>query len=337
MKKFTVYVIFGMFLIVGSMSHIIIPADAAKTGSYNFCSVFPGYPECSGWRTEAITDNHWFCEYVHINVCSNPPNPEKQIIPRDIEYCCKFIGTETEIKKQEIEIVESNETPSDKVESIEPLIIWTNKDHYNYRDKVILYGKFDFSNPTIVQNVEQLDFDQTGEKSINSAVDVRLNGHRVLKEIPISPNGWFATFFFHDNIYRFSTQDNLIEVEYIVSAEDIPPGGPKTHATYHFTTGEIVKKDESFEMWLDDSSLPNEIKYGVTVENPELFINLMRQDFVKTRLVTPEGYVIPVESVFSVSDLSTTYDGFKQYGYGMYQLQITYGENTAKTQFEFRQ
>lgn len=311
-----------------------------KTGSYNFCTVFPSYPECVGWRTEAIADNYWFCDYVYLkNLCKNLPDPEKQIPSRTQDYCCKYIGPE--LKKEQINNSDQNTVseqlvfPSDTVKSISPLIIWTDKDHYNYRDKTLVYGKFDFTNLNIKQNINQTDFIQTGNISEEKfTIDIKLNGKIVLRDIPVSPNGWFSAYFNHNNKYNFSTQNNLLEVEYIVTKE-VPLGGPKTHSTYHFTTGDITKEDDSFDLWVDTSFLPNKIRYGINVENPEQFIELMRHNLVITRLTTPEGYVVPIESIFSIQDLSTEYDGFEKYGQGTYKIQVTYGDNSSKETFEY--
>ena len=316
-------------------------ADATgKTGSYNFCTQFPAYPECVGWRVEAISDNHWFCDYVYLeNICKNSPNPEKQIPLRTQSYCCKYIGPE--LKKEHPDENDKNTpttqliTPKDTIESVLPLIIWTDKDHYNYLDKTIVYGKFDFTNPTIIQNINQTDFAQTGVISEERfAIDVKLNGRTVLRNIEVSQEGWFSAFFFHNNIYNFSTQNNFLEVEYIVT-KDIPSSGPKTHAIYHFTTGEVTKQEDGFDLWIDKSEMPNKINYGINVDNPEKFIELMRHDLVITRITTPEGYVIPIESTFSIQNLSTEYDEFVKYGYGTYQIQVTYGDNSSKEMFEY--
>ena len=318
----------------------VTSADAQKTSGYNFCKAFPAFPECSGWRTEAITDNYWFCEYVFLSsLCTNPPDPQKQITLRDNDYCCRFIGEELKTEQQ---IVENGQEEIENIlpdlskekESIRPLIIWTDKDHYNYRDKVTVYGKFDFDNPTIIKNIDEFEFEQTGEKTETFDIDIKLNGRIVLRDIQVSQTGWFSTFFFIDNKYNFSTQNNLLEVEYIVTAKDIPPGGPKTHATYHFTTGNISREDESFDLWLDNTLLPDKITYGLNSEQPERILNLMRQDLVKTRLTTPEGYVIPIASVFSIQNLSTQHEGFAKYGKGTYELRVTYGDNMAKKTFE---
>ena len=107
------------------------------------------------------------------------------------------------------------------------------------------------------------------------------------------------------------------------------------HATYQFSTGHIAQKDDDFELWVDDSSLPNKIQYGIIVKNPERFIELNRYDLVNTRLTTPDGYVIPIKSVFSIKDLSVEYGGFSEHGQGTYEIQITYGNNTSKKTFEY--
>ena len=318
----------------------IVSVDAAKTGSYNFCTQFPAYPECTGWRTEAITDNYWFCDYIYLeNLCENPPDVKKKITLRAEDYCCRYIGPELQkVKKDDSQSDASGQTvfPIDTVESVSPLIIWTDKDHYNYRDKVVVYGKFDFTDPSIIQNIEKTGYEQTGARSDTSfTVDVKVNGRFVLRDIPVSSNGWFTAFFFLNNIYSFSTQSNLLEVDYIVTSKNIPLGGPKTHATYQFTTGDIAKTDDGFEVWIDDSLLPNKIRYGVSVKNPERFIELARHDLVTSRLTTPEGYVIPIESIFTIANMSAEYDGFAEYGYGTYEIQVTYGNNTSKRTFQY--
>jgi len=59
-------------------------------------------------------------------------------------------------------------------------------------------------------------------------------------------------------------------------------------------------------------------------------VELAHHNFVSTRLIIPEGYIILVESVFSIQDLSREYEGFLEYGQGTYGIQITYGDNTSK-------
>jgi len=321
--------------------------DGIKTGSYNFCSQLPGYPECAGWRSEIITDDFWFCDYVYLEeLCSSTPESEKELPLRTQDYCCRYI--ESELQKIQIE---ENVDSKDKLaegledfcqmtdqqrdnfyennpevvwfedrlddfcdkeedirekefenfvddifaeiahrkyiltistESILPLIIWTDKDHYNYRDKAIVYGKFDFTNPNLIQNINQTEFAQTGEISKKTfTVDIKLNGNEILREIPVNPNGWFSSFFYHNNSYNFSTQNNLLEVEYVITSGDTPLGGPKTHATYQFTTGDIATKDDSFEMEIDDSLLPNKILYQIAVNTHETFIELGQITFLK--------------------------------------------------------
>ena len=328
-----------------SLVFVMIISDSdfayAKTGSYNFCEVFPAFPECGGWRSEPLSDNFWYCDYVYLeNFCDNPPLPEKQIPVRSENYCCRFLGPE---------IKNIDHTPTNEILTPEqlaflqstdnsnfPAIIWTDKDHYNFLDRVQIYGKLDFANASIAQNLQDLDFIQTGILSDNSTVvDVVVNGRTIIRELPVNDNGWFSAFYFLNDRYHFSTQNNLLEVEYILSSGVIPLGGPKTHTTYHFTSGNIASADDTFELWVDDTTLPHKIRYGVIVENQQRFINLDRENLVITRMITPDGYVVPVDSKFAIKDLSAEYDGFKDYGTGQYQLQITYGNNTSKKSFNY--
>jgi hypothetical protein len=332
-------------ILLSSLYLVIYDSDyayAAKTGGYNFCEVFPAFPECGGWRTQALSDNYWFCEYVDLeNFCNTPPTPEKQIPLKSANDCCRYIGSE--LKNIDDSDVSTGLLSSERLsmlqntdQSIFPAIIWTNQDHYNFLDKVTIYGKFDFKNTSIENNLFDLDFAPTGMLVDNSTVvDIDLNGRRILKDLPVNQNGWFSAFYFLNDRYHFSNQNNLLEVEYTITSGVIPSSGPSTHATYHFTTGEISQKETGFEMWIDDSLLPNKIRYGITVESPERFINLDRYNFVITRLITPDGFVIPVASPFSIVDLSAEYDGFKEFGPGTYEIQITYGDNTLKKSFTY--
>ena len=69
---------------------------------------------------------------------------------------------------------------------------------------------------------------------------------------------------------------------------------------------------------------------------PQQFIELALHDLVTTRLTTPEGYVIPIESIFTVVNTSAEYEGFAEYGYGTYKIQVTYGNNTSEGIFEYQ-
>ncbi len=349
MKKISIITMLALFSILFYTVSGFDVAEAYTTGSYNLCSVFPQFSECNGWRTDAILDryNYWFCDYVDLEkLCENKPVPEKQITTRDQNFCCRFIGDALETPHVEI-----HQTPHlgkySPDNSIAPLIIWTDKDHYNFRDKVTVYGKFDFTNFPIKKSVSDNEFDQTGKVVTGTSIqtgrivtespvldiDIKLNGRQILKNIQVQDNGWFVAFFHLNDRYHFSNQSNLISVDYSLY-DSVPLGGPRTHATYDFTTGDIAKEESNFAMWIDDSQTANGIRYGITTENPEQFIELTRHSLINTRLTTPEGYTIPIKSSFSTPDLSREYDGFLEYGPGKYEIQITYGDNTSKKTFE---
>lgn len=86
---------------------------------------------------------------------------------------------------------------------------------------------------------------------------------------------------------------------------------------------------------ISHSPLPNKIRYGINTEKSEKFIVLSRENIVITRMTTPEGYVVPLKSVFAIQDLSTEYSEFTEYGRGTYEIQITYGNNISKSTFEY--
>ena len=88
-------IITSVFIFTVIIIGVIDTADAYKTSGYNFCSAFPAYPECTGWRTDPLSDsfNLWFCDYVDLEgICENKPKPELKIDTRDQNYCCRFIG-----------------------------------------------------------------------------------------------------------------------------------------------------------------------------------------------------------------------------------------------------
>ena len=338
MKRLTVFTSLVLFTIIIGVTWLDY-ADAAKTGSYNFCAQLPAYPECAGWRTESISDNYWFCKYVDLkNYCNNFPDAEKQISLRTGEYCCSYLGgvplqkilPEDELSNLEIRV-------KNTTDSVLPLIIWTDKDHYDYGEKLMIYGKFDFTDPTIIKNIHETKFDQTGRISEKTfEVDIKLNGREILKNVPVNSYGWFSAFTFMNNSYNFSTQYNLLEVEYAIASKNVPLGGPQTSAVYHFTTGNIAQKDDKFDILLDDSILPDKIKYEVTVTDSERFVELSRYDLIITRLTTPEGYAIPIDSSFSGNKILGEFGKLSTYGEGEYELRVTYGSNTAKKTFEYK-
>ena len=327
---------FILFIIV-SIGFGFDSADAAKTGSYNFCVQLPAYPECAGWRTESISDNYWFCKYIDLkNYCNSLPDEDNQIPLRVGEYCCSHIeGIPLQKIQPEKEFSNLEIKVKNTKSSILPLIIWTDKDHYNYGEKLTMYGKFDFTDPTIVKDIQDTNFDQTARISGKTFdVDIKLNGIDILRNIPVNPDGWFSAFTFMNNSYNFSSQYNLLEVEYAIASKDVPLGGPKTNAVYHFTTGNIAQEEDKFDIILDKSFLPKKIKYEIIVSNPERFVELSRYDLIVTRLTTPEGYAIPIDSSFSGNDLSGEFELSNDVE-GEYELRITYGNNTAKETFEY--
>ena len=338
MKRITIFTSLVLFTVIIGVTWLDY-ADAAKTGSYNFCAQLPAYPECAGWRTESISDNYWFCKYVDLkNYCNNLPDAEKQISLRTGQYCCPYLGgvplqkilPEDELSNLEIKVKNTKD-------SVLPLIIWTDKDHYHFGEKLTIYGKFDFTDPTIIKNIHETKFDQTArisEKTFD--VDIKLNGREILKNVPVNSYGWFSAFTFLNNSYNFSTQYNLLEVEYAIASKDVPLGGPQTNAVYHFTTGNIAQKDDKFDILLDDSMLPDKIKYEVTVTDSERFVELSRYDLIITRLTTPEGYAIPIDSSFSGNKISGEFSELPTYGEGEYELRVTYGTNTAMKTFEYK-
>ena len=177
---------------LAGFSNLDHDAFGARTGSTNYCNQFPTFAECSGWRSEPISDNHWFCEYVDLSsgsICDNPPtDPQKQIVTRIGNHCCGIIDSHP-LKDMSLGDGVSFAEISEKGKSLESsssfsgreLIIWTERDHYSFGDRVNVYGKFDFNDP-VLQNY-------------NPFVDVNINDRPVILDLKVHSNGWFAGYF----------------------------------------------------------------------------------------------------------------------------------------------
>ena len=169
-------------------------AEAAVTASANFCEAFPTNSECTGWRVEPIYDNFWFCTYVDLpTMCKNAPDPQKQIPTLSADHCCRLFDDEL-VSLRDVSMLYYD--PSflqmmnrglilDESYPVNELTIWTDKDHYNFGDRINVYGKFDFGDPII--------------KKSNLFVNVIFNGEIIIRDLPVRDNGWFAGFSFLDN------------------------------------------------------------------------------------------------------------------------------------------
>ncbi|MDH3677976.1 MAG: hypothetical protein OEQ12_06720, partial [Nitrosopumilus sp.] len=183
--------LFLLLLIIGifaGFSGFNSNAFGASTAGDNFCSAFPTHPECTGYRVEPIYDNFWFCQYVDLPaMCNNPPDPQKQIVTRIGNHCCGIIGSHVpkNISLGDALFVDTSEKgqslESSSSSSFEQeLVIWTEKDHYSFGDRINVYGKFDFDDPVLQNN--------------NSFVDISLNDRKVVLDLPVHSNGWFAGY-----------------------------------------------------------------------------------------------------------------------------------------------
>ena len=305
--------IIGIFAGFPGFSH---DAFGAATAGDNFCNVFPTHPECTGYRVEPIYDNFWFCQYVDLpSMCNNSPDPQKQIITRIGNHCCGIIGSHV---PKNISLGDASFAyTSEKGQSLESssfgqeLLIWTEKDHYSLGDRVNVYGKFDFDDPVLQNN--------------NSFVDISLNDRKVVLDLPVHSNGWFAGYFMLSNPYLFYTGSNLISVTYFHTPTQHEPD-KFTHSTYAVTTGDIVAS-ELFS--IVDKSSSGKISYEITTESGKP-TNL---DLAIIRLATPDRIVLPLPNLSSMDDVSNYLD--ISLVPGQYEITVTKGNHITSQTFEY--
>ena len=301
-------------MLLTSVPNLSADVFGAVSSSTNFCNQFPTFPECSGWRTEPIYDNFWFCQYVDLPaMCNNPPDPQKEIIPRTGVYCCGIIGSQTpkNLSSSDVTFADTNETGRVlDISSYGELIIWTEKDHYAFGEQVNVYGKFNFDDPVL--------------KNYNQFVDVALNDRKVVLDLPVHSNGWFAGYFTLSNPYLFYTGNNLITVSYFHTPTQHEPD-KINQASYVFSTGDI--KEESFS--IVDKSSSQKMSYDVVTESGDL-VNL---NLAIVRLVTPDGLVLQLPNISSMDDIPDYLDiPMKP---GQYEVTVTKGSQTASQIFEY--
>ena len=184
-------------------------------------------------------------------------------------------------------------------------------DHYFLGDTVNVYGKFNFNDPIL--------------KNHNQFVDIILNDRKVILDLPVHPNGWFAGYFTLSNPYLFHTGNNLLSVTYFHNPTLENPD-KFTQASYKFTTGDV--RAEPFFIQDDDSSV-GKISYKVSTESGES----VNMDLAVVRLVMPDGIVLPLPNVSSVDDITDYLDD--PLVSGTYEVVITKGNHSASQIFEY--
>jgi len=302
--------------------------EAAVTASENFCEAFSTFPECTGWRVQPIHDNFWFCAYVDLpTMCKNPPDPQKQIPTLDANYCCRLFDDNL-VSLHDVSMLYYD--PSflqmmkrglilDESYTVDELVIWTDKDHYNFGDRINVYGKFDFSDPII--------------KKSNLFVNVVFNSEIVIRDLPVRNNGWFAGFFFLDNPRYHTTGLNAVHVSY-THIPTLEHSYRLDTSTYQFTTGNVPEPKKPFSIWLnaDTFSIGEHINYGTNPETPlpsDLKHNLI------SRITNPDGIVFPLPTN-SMEDLEVYMNSVSDLRDGNYTISMTVGNFTTVNTFEYK-
>ena len=302
-------------------------AEAAVTAGKNFCAAFPTYSECTGWRVEPIHDNFWFCEYVDLpTMCKNPPDPQKQIPTLDSDYCCRLFDDDL-VSPRDVSHLYYDPSYLSMVERglmldesypLDELVIWTNKDHYNFGERINVYGKFDFTDPII--------------KKSNLFVNIVFNGENVIPNLPVHNNGWFAGFFHLDNPRHHTTGLSTVSVSY-VHVPTLEDSSRLTTSTYQFTTGDVPEPKKLFSIWLaaDKFSIDNPIEYRTI---PEIHPSSNLKHNLISRITNPDGIVFTLPKD-SMENLDAYMNMISDLRGGNYTISMTVGNFTTHKTFEY--
>jgi len=300
-------------------------AEAAVTASKNFCESFPTYSECTGWRTEPIRDNFWFCEYVDLpSMCNNSPDSQKQIPILDSDYCCRLFDDDLVSPRDVSHLyydpsyleMNAKGLMLDESYPVDELVIWTDKDHYNFGDRINVYGKFDFGDRIIKQS--------------NLAVNIAFNGENIISNLPVRNNGWFAGFFYLDNPRYHTTGLSTVSVSYTHTPTLENPSRIST-TTYQFTTGDIPEPEKPFSIWLTPFSTDRHIEYRTVPETPLPF-NLKHN--LISRITNPDGIVFSLPTN-SMKNLDMYINNISELRPGNYTISMTVGNFTTHNIFEY--
>lgn len=311
-------------------------AEAAVTASANFCEAFPTYPECTGWRVEPIQDNFWFCTYVDLpTMCKNPPDSQKQIPTLSADYCCRLFDDDL-VSLHDVSMLYHDPLflqmmkkglILDESYPVDELVIWTDKDHYNFGDRINVYGKFDFNDPII--------------KKSNLFVNVIFNGEIMIRDLPVRNNGWFAGFFVLDNPRYYTTGLNAISVPY-THIPTLERSYRIDTATYQFTTGEIPELKKPFSIWMNANkfSIDESISYGTTPKDPyrtnpkDPLPSNLQNNFI-SRITNPDGVVFSLPRN-SMENLEVYMNSVSDLRDGNYTISMTVGNFTVTNTFEYK-
>lgn len=318
-----VFLVAALLIITGSFGL----AEAAVTAGKHFCSSFPTNPECTGWRVQPIYDNFWFCEYVDLpSLCKYLPNPQKQITSLSADNCCRLFDDDL-VSPKDLSPLYYDESYSkmiregitlSKTYPVNELVIWTDKDHYDFGDRVNVYGKFDFNDPVI--------------RKSNEFVDVEFNGKKVMHRLPVRDNGWFAGFFFMDDPRYHISGISKIDIPYIhkPTKED---SDKLVTASFQFTTGNIKEPTEPFFIQLstDTFSQGEPISYWTDPANP---VPLNLKPTLISRITNPDGvsFSLPTNSMKDLDDYINKISNLHS---GNYTITMTVGNFTTSEKFEY--
>ena len=319
-------------LLVIVMISLVISTNAGNaygsiTASENFCGQFPTHPECTGWRKIPITDNFWFCEYVDLpSVCNNPPNPQKEIFPLEADYCCRIYEDNDETLKDmsllyyDVVFKDTTKKGRDLPEAypINELVVWTDRDHYKFGDRVNVYGKFDFGDPVI--------------KKANKSVDILFNGNKVVPNLAVEPNGWFSGYFHISDPRFYYSGISRIDVTYFHSPtlydQDI-----RAIASYKFTTGEVQEPKDPFSIKISsdgEQGTHQRVSYEIDSKSA---LSLHQKTTIIPRLTNPEGVVFALPDI-SMSNLEHYINKISNFQTGVYTITMTSGDFNISETFE---
>jgi hypothetical protein len=312
-----------LIMLIGvNVTFINVPlVEGAATGGKFFCEQFPTYPECTGWRVEPIYDNYWFCEYVDLpTMCKFKPDPKKQIFPMESDECCKYFES-----RETIDMTASYLDPGYDQDvmigkalpekyPVDDVVIWTDKDHYVFGDRVNVYGKFDFSDTVI--------------KKGNKSVDVEFNNHLVVPNLPVDSNGWFSGFFrISDSRFSYTALSHVSITYFHTPTMEQPDKYAQT--SYQFTTGDISPPKESLKIVIEQKPDFGTISYHIADENNILVTN---PTFFISRITNPDNVSFPLPTT-SMDNLEKYLDEISDLIPGKYEITVTVGDFVTEKEF----
>lgn len=221
------------------------------------------------------------------------------------------------------------------------VLVWTDKDHYNFGETVKVFGKF---SPNFYTN-------NNAEK--NKVLDISIAMHQgnhnpPLHRIQVNSDGTFSTSFilsetdFYQGDLNSKPSSDLpsrFSIFFEYCKYEIDTCDTRIHGNYpaswEFTSGDYSKLTDyqSLILQIDDSApytpLLKLVQNGKDITN---ISSLYDQSVI--RITTPSGLVLP--GMYQNGINSGIYSIFQRTGFGTYQVQLTAGDYVSKVIYDYK-